>query len=79
MFGSKYEWLEPKREKYIQSSINWNAGEKWSNVEIPYVIRRYDPYGNIDINLTLNLINEYFDDKKLLIKEIPKDNKYDID
>jgi hypothetical protein len=79
MFGSKYEWLEPKKKHYIQSSIDWKGGKKWSLIEIPYAIRRYDPYGKIDKNLTLKLINELYDDRKMHIQQIPTDNLFDSD
>jgi hypothetical protein len=78
MFGSNNEWLVPKKKNFIMSSIDWN-GTKWNKEEVPYAIRRYDPYGKLDVNQTLQLTNELFDDSRLHIKEIPTDNKFDND
>jgi hypothetical protein len=79
MFGRNFEWLVPKKEHYIQSSIDWGGGQKWSNDEIPYAIRRYDPNGHLDKNETLKAINELISDPKMYLKDIPTDNRFNSD
>ena len=79
LFGSNNEWIMQKKNDYVQNSMNW-TGTRWTDEEIPYAIRRFDPSnGQLDVKLTLNLTNKFFDDVRLHIKEIPIDNKYEND
>ncbi len=78
MYGSNYEWLKPLDKRYPLYSIDHN-GMKWTNDEIPYVVRVYNAYGVISKNSTLSKINSHFEKKDLYIEEIPIDNKFDND
>ena len=56
----KDKWDVPLVSNYAVPNTDWGTGRVRSEIELKYSFRYYDENGNVEVNRSLNAINELY-------------------
>ncbi len=74
-YGNENQWMNPTKNNYPITNVDWKNAEYRSVSEMPYMFRYFYSNGTINVDKTLKSINNYYTNVTgKTLKSLPKDD-----